>query len=134
MENQTMTNERPVNKCKACESTNVVFNIVSEVSEKKHGLVWKLFVGWWWIPLKWFCFFGWALVLKLFGKTKIKQETVTYKVCQDCGFKERMDYKENKINKAANKREKEEKKAAKAELKEQKRLAKESVNNEEKDI
>lgn len=75
--------------CKKCGSQNVTVQVVTEtkVKEKKHGILWWICVGWWWIPIKWLVFTLPAILGKLFGKSKYKVTTKTRKiaVCNDCG-------------------------------------------------
>lgn len=75
--------------CKKCGSQNVTVQVVTEtkVKEKKHGILWWICVGWWWIPIKWLVFTLPAILGKLFGKPKYKVTTKTRKiaVCNDCG-------------------------------------------------
>ena len=42
-------------KCPKCGSENVTVQVVNEteLKEKKHGFLWWLCVGWYWVPLKW---------------------------------------------------------------------------------
>lgn len=77
--------------CPNCNSNNVTIQVVNEVQlkNKHHGIIWWLLIGWWWIPIKWICFFVPALFIKLFGighkKQKAINKTVKKAVCQDCG-------------------------------------------------
>lgn len=76
--------------CKKCGGTNVTVNVINEVElkDKRHGCLWWLCVGWWWVPIKWLFFTLPALLLALFGRKK--QKTVNHQktvcVCQDCGY------------------------------------------------
>ena len=77
--------------CPKCSSTNVSTSVINEVTlkDKHHGIAWWICVGWWWIPIKWFCFTFLALLAKIFVRKKQKavnkQKTVC--VCQNCGYK-----------------------------------------------
>lgn len=77
-------------KCRKCGSTNVTLNVVNEMRVEKvhHGCVWWLFVGWWWIPVKWICFTIPALFAKIFlpDKVYIRNRINTVAVCQNCGY------------------------------------------------
>lgn len=77
-------------KCRKCGGTNVTLNVVNEMRVEKvhHGCVWWLFVGWWWIPVKWICFTIPALILKIFvpAKMKLHKREYTEAVCQNCGY------------------------------------------------
>ena len=77
--------------CPKCDSNNVNTSVINEVTLKNqhHGIIWWLFVGWWWVPIKWLVFTVPALILALFGHKKQKavnkQKTVC--VCQSCGYR-----------------------------------------------
>ncbi len=75
--------------CPKCGSENVNVQAISETQLKnaRHGCVWWLFFGWWWIPIKWIFLFVPALIVKIFGHKKVKLETQhkTMCVCQSCG-------------------------------------------------
>lgn len=77
-------------KCIQCGSEDVTVNVVNEVTmkDKHHGILWWVFIGWWWIPVKWCVFFVPALLIKIFGHKKQKaiNTTVTKCVCQSCGY------------------------------------------------
>lgn len=76
-------------QCPKCNSTNVNVQIVTEtkLKNKHHGIIWWLFVGWYWIPIKWLVFTLPALIFKIFGhkKQKVKQTNKQVCVCQVCG-------------------------------------------------
>lgn len=75
--------------CPKCQSDNVNVQIVNESQLVKahHSILWWLCIGWWWIPIKWICFFWIALILKIFGiggKKKIVNTQKKICVCQNC--------------------------------------------------
>ena len=76
-------------QCPKCQSENVTTQVVNTVKLKTQhkGIIYWLFVGWWWVPIKWLVFTIPALILAIFGKKKQKvvnkQETMC--VCQNCG-------------------------------------------------
>ena len=76
-------------KCPKCGSENVTVQMVSEthLKEKKHGVLWWLCIGWYWVPIKWVIFTLPALILAIFKPKKYKSEVVNRKmaVCQTCG-------------------------------------------------
>lgn len=76
-------------KCAKCGSENVTVQVINEVKlkNKHHGVIWWLFIGWWWIPFKWLFLTIPALIIKIFGgkKQKAVNITVTKCVCQNCG-------------------------------------------------
>lgn len=76
-------------KCAKCGSENVTVQVINEVKlkNKHHGVIWWLFIGWWWIPFKWLFLTIPALIIKIFGgkKQKAVNKTVTKCVCQNCG-------------------------------------------------
>ena len=76
-------------KCPKCGSENVTVQVVTEteLKEKKHGFIWWLCVGWWWLPIKWLVFTLPALIVALFKPKKYKTETHSKKmaVCNNCG-------------------------------------------------
>ena len=76
-------------KCPKCGSENCSVQVVTEteLKEMKHGLIWWLCVGWWWIPIKWLVFTLPALIIAIFKPKKYKTKTHTKKiaVCNSCG-------------------------------------------------
>ena len=78
-------------QCPKCQSQFVNVQVVTEtqIKDKHHGVMWWLFIGWWWIPTKWLFFTLPALIIKLIRRKKQKivstQQTVC--VCQNCGFR-----------------------------------------------
>lgn len=77
--------------CPNCGSENVNVQAVNEFELKNqhHNVFWWLLIGWWWLLFKWIFLTIPALIVKIFGhkKTKVVSNTVTYKICQDCGHK-----------------------------------------------
>ena len=75
--------------CPKCGSDEVKVQMMQDVQIKnKHrGIIYWLFVGWWWIPIKWLFFTLPALIIAIFKPKKKKIVTKNYKmcVCQDCG-------------------------------------------------
>ena len=75
--------------CKKCGSQNVTVQVVTEteLKEKKHGVIWWICVGWWWIPIKWLVFTLPALLIALFKPKKYKTVSHSKKmaVCNSCG-------------------------------------------------
>jgi predicted nucleic-acid-binding Zn-ribbon protein len=76
-------------RCPKCGSENVNIQMVSSttIKEKHHGIIWWLLFGWYWVPIKWIVFTIPALIFKIFApkKYKIKNETHSVCVCQNCG-------------------------------------------------
>lgn len=76
--------------CPRCKSENVTVQVVTnvELKNKHHGLLWWVFVGWYWVPLKWLFFTLPALLAKIFipKRQKIKQTERKVCVCQSCGY------------------------------------------------
>ena len=73
--------------CPKCGSTYVNVNVINEVHEKpRHGVLWWIFIGWWWRIL-WFLFFGlWYILWRaLRGGPKTVNVQKTICVCQNCG-------------------------------------------------
>ncbi len=71
--------------CPRCHSENVQIQAVTDVHTAHHGVLWWLLLGWWWVPIKWIFFFLPALLLKLFGKSRVKSTVRSMAVCQNCG-------------------------------------------------
>ncbi len=75
--------------CPRCHSTNVNVQVINQVQLQNvhHGCAWWLFVGWWWIPVKWIFFTVPALIIKLFKpkKQRIVNHMHSTAVCQNCG-------------------------------------------------
>ena len=102
------------NICPKCGSANIEFQLMQENSgsttvtktktkykQKRHGILWWLFIGsWWWIIdlFLWVFAFPYRFIVQLFkkkkyvGKTKSVSATkadVNYKsmcLCKDCGY------------------------------------------------
>ncbi len=75
--------------CPKCGSEQVNAQMVSETQllQKRHSILWWIFIGWWWLPVKWILLTLPALIVKLFSPKKYKTRT-THKsmwVCQSCG-------------------------------------------------
>lgn len=76
-------------QCPKCGSEKITVNVVTDmkVKDKHHNIIWWLFVGFWWIPIKWLFFTLPALIIKIFRRNKqkviTKQRTVC--CCQACG-------------------------------------------------
>lgn len=77
-------------KCPKCGGENVAVNVVNDVKlkDKHHGVLWWVFIGFWWMPIKWMIFTLPALILKIFRRKKQKVVTKQKKVCccQSCGY------------------------------------------------
>lgn len=77
-------------KCTKCGSENVTVQVVTETQLKTqhHGIIWWLFIGWWWFPIKWLVFTFPAIIVKIFApkKQKLKVKHVSKCVCQNCGY------------------------------------------------
>lgn len=77
------------NVCPKCGSKNTTIQVVTEsiLKNKHHSIIWWIFIGWWWIPCKWFFFTLPALIIKIFRpkRKEIKNITKNKCVCQDCG-------------------------------------------------
>lgn len=75
--------------CPKCGSENVNVQVVTEVKEKrKKGLLYWLFIGWWWELCAWLLFGIFKLFHVLFArKTKTVSKAKTVAVCQNCGHK-----------------------------------------------
>lgn len=99
------------NICPKCGSTNVNFQREQTASvggslhsfgggKKGHGIIYWIFIGCWWVPIKWMC--KWIMAISTLGisllftrkkKDKISGKTVTASksinrtmaVCQNCG-------------------------------------------------
>lgn len=75
-------------KCPKCNGEHVNVQIVTEVKEKKKkGLLYWLFIGWWWEPIAWLFLTLPKLLITIFVKsTKTVTKTHKEAVCQDCGY------------------------------------------------
>lgn len=75
--------------CPKCKSENVNVQITNrvKVKTKHHGLFWWLFIGFWWVPIKWMFFTLPALLFAIFGrkKQKVVNKEIKTCVCQSCG-------------------------------------------------
>lgn len=83
MENQSLL------QCEKCGSNNVQVQLLNQIDlkVKRKGIIWWLLIGWWFIPIKWFCFFWLALIIKIFKSKKYKTINRVEKhfVCNNCG-------------------------------------------------
>lgn len=75
--------------CPKCGNENVTIQAVNVVKEKrKKGIIYWLFIGWWWEIIAWFFFTLPKLFFAIFSKkTKTISKTEAYAVCQNCGNK-----------------------------------------------
>lgn len=77
-------------KCPKCGSENVNVQLINQVKlkDKHKGFMYWCFVGWWWIPMKWFFFTLPALIIAIFKpkKQKAVNKTITQCVCQSCAY------------------------------------------------
>ena len=72
-------------KCSKCGSENVNVQLVTKVKNKKHGIIYWLFIGWWLEPVMWiFLTLPW-LIIKIFKPKKVTSKTHSQAVCQNCG-------------------------------------------------
>ena len=76
--------------CPKCNSENVNVQVINEVNmkNKHHGIIWWIFIGVWWVPIKWLVFTLPALIFLIFGrkKQKVVNKHITKCICQDCGY------------------------------------------------
>ena len=76
--------------CKKCGSTNVDVQMVSstEIREKKHGILYWIFIGWWLNPLLWLFLTLPMIIIAIFKPKKYESRTrvTKYYVCKDCGY------------------------------------------------
>ncbi|MBU5592970.1 hypothetical protein KQI89_14560 [Clostridium sp. MSJ-4] len=72
-------------KCLKCGSENVNVQAVTHVKNKKHGVIYWLFIGWWLELIMWlFLTLPW-LIIKIFKPKKIRSKIHSQAVCQTCG-------------------------------------------------
>lgn len=75
--------------CPKCGSENVNVEMMQDIKIKnKHkGVLYWLFIGWWWVFIKWIFFTLPTLIIAIFKPKKQKVKTTNYKmcVCQSCG-------------------------------------------------
>lgn len=72
-------------KCSKCGSENVNVQLVTKVKNKKHGIIYWLFIGWWLEPVMWiFLTLPW-LIIKIFKPKQVTSKTQSKAVCQNCG-------------------------------------------------
>ena len=81
--------QQPRIVCPRCRGTNVNIQAINNVhlENKRHGCAWWIFVGWWWVPIKWLFFTLPALIIKIFKpkKQKVVNTVHSFAVCQSCG-------------------------------------------------
>ena len=73
--------------CPKCGGQSVNIQMVTETKEKrKKGLLYWIFIGWWWELIAWFFLTLPKLLIALFSKkTKTVSKTRKMAVCQSCG-------------------------------------------------
>lgn len=75
--------------CPKCGSNSVNVQMMQDVQikNKHNGVLYWIFVGWWWVPVKWLFFTLPALIIAIFKPKKKKVVTKNYRmcVCQECG-------------------------------------------------
>ena len=73
-----------------CKSANVSVQVINQtkLNTKHHNIFWWLFIGWWWVPVKWVFLFLPALIVKIFApkRYKTKNVAVTMCTCQQCAY------------------------------------------------
>ena len=77
-------------QCPKCKSENVNVQAVTEIIKKKRGLLWWLFIGWWWSMIKlvlWVFYFVPMLIIRAIRGSKVKSKTTTQAICQACGHR-----------------------------------------------
>lgn len=76
--------------CPKCGSNNVNIQMMQDIKiKKKHkGIVYWLFIGWWWEMFKWIFLTVPALIVAIFKPKKHKVVTKNYSmcICQSCGY------------------------------------------------
>ena len=89
-------------RCPRCGSSDVTVQAVVEHrladAKVRHGIIWRLAIGWWFAPtwclvkfvFKWVIFFSLTLISTAFGwdrgkRYSIVSETRAKAVCQSCG-------------------------------------------------
>lgn len=73
-------------KCKNCGNANVNVQAVSITKNKKHGLFYWIFIGWWVELFMWICFTLPWLIIKIFKPSKVTSKVKKVAVCQNCGY------------------------------------------------
>lgn len=75
--------------CSKCGSENVTVQIVTEtqLKEKKHGILYWLFIGWWLKPLLWLFLTLPMIIIAIFKPKKYKTKSIhkNMAVCHNCG-------------------------------------------------
>ena len=81
--------QQPIVVCPRCRGTNVSIQAINQVqiTDRHHGCAWWIFVGWWWVPIKWLFFTLPALIVKIFKpkKQQVINSVRSVAVCQSCG-------------------------------------------------
>lgn len=75
--------------CPKCHSHQVLVQqqTWSQLKNAHHSIFWWIFIGWWWVPVKWIFLFVPALLAKIFvpKRQKLVQRHYTVCTCQNCG-------------------------------------------------
>jgi len=76
-------------ECPKCSSENVKVELVQEIKlkKKRRGILYWVFIGFWWEPILWLFLTVPKLLYELFipKGQKIKTKTQKMAVCQACG-------------------------------------------------
>jgi len=72
-------------KCRKCGSENVNVQAVTQVKNKRHGILYWIFIGWWLEPIMWFFLTLPWLIIKIFKPNKVTSKTTKMAICQNCG-------------------------------------------------
>ena len=76
-------------KCPKCGSENCNVQVVTEtkLKQKRHGVLYWIFVGWWLQPMLWLFLTLPMLIITIFRpkKYKMKSKSRTVVVCNNCG-------------------------------------------------
>lgn len=72
--------------CPKCGSENVNIQAVTHVRNKKHGILYWIFIGWWLELFMWIVFTLPWLIIKIFRPKKVTSKTFKMAICQNCGY------------------------------------------------
>jgi len=72
-------------KCSKCGSENVNVQVIANVKNKKHGVLYWLFIGWWLEIIMWSLLTIPWIIIKIFKPKGVTSKIQKQAVCQDCG-------------------------------------------------
>lgn len=72
-------------QCRKCGSRDINIQMVTKTKTKRKGILYWVFIGWWFEIIMWiFLTLPW-LIIKIFKPKKTKSKMYKMAICQNCG-------------------------------------------------